>query len=85
MTENHLAGLWTIIAMIAFLGVCFWAYSSKRREDFDEAANLPFSDEENHIDTVKHGDGKHGDRVEQEGRVEKDGRAERDDSSKHKR
>lgn len=79
MTENHLAGLWTIIAMIAFLGVCFWAYSSKRREDFDEAANLPFSDEENHIDTVKHGD-----RVEQEDRVEKDGRAEQGDSVKHK-
>lgn len=74
MTENHLAGLWTIIAMIAFLGVCFWAYSGKRRDDFDEAANLPFSDEENHIDTVKHGD-----------RVEKDGRAEQGDSVKEKK
>lgn len=46
MTENHLAGLWTLIAMIAFLSVCIWAYSAKRRSDFDEAANLPFADED---------------------------------------
>lgn len=46
MSEDQLAGLWTLIAMIAFLGVCFWAYSSKRRGDFEEAANLPFADGE---------------------------------------
>jgi cytochrome c oxidase cbb3-type subunit 4 len=26
--------------------MCFWAYSSKRKKSFDEAANLPFADEE---------------------------------------
>lgn len=46
MTENHLAGLWTLTAMIAFIGICLWAYSAKRRNDFDEAANLPFADED---------------------------------------
>jgi cytochrome c oxidase cbb3-type subunit 4 len=30
---------------IAFIGLVLWAYSSRRKENFDEAANLPFADE----------------------------------------
>ena len=33
----------TVIAFIAFIGICFWAYSKKRKRDFDEAARLPFT------------------------------------------
>jgi cytochrome c oxidase cbb3-type subunit IV len=32
-----------VLAFIAFLGICFWAYSRKRKRDFEEAARLPFS------------------------------------------
>jgi cytochrome c oxidase cbb3-type subunit 4 len=32
--------------MFAFIGLCIWAYSRKRKKAFDEAANLPFADEE---------------------------------------
>jgi len=32
--------------MVAFLGICFWAYSKNRKKDFDEAANLPFADDD---------------------------------------
>lgn len=42
---NDLRGVATIFAMLGFLGVCVWAYSSKRKQRFDEAANLPFADE----------------------------------------
>ena len=30
---------------IAFIGVVLWAYSGKRKQQFDEAANLPFADD----------------------------------------
>jgi cytochrome c oxidase cbb3-type subunit 4 len=46
MDINTLRGIATILVMIAFLGICFWAYSSKRKADFEEAANLPFADED---------------------------------------
>ena len=46
MDINDLRGLSTLLLMIAFIGLCFWAYSSKRKKTFDEAANLPFADEE---------------------------------------
>ena len=46
MDINDLRGLSTAMLMITFLGMCFWVYSSKRKKSFDEAANLPFADEE---------------------------------------
>jgi cytochrome c oxidase cbb3-type subunit 4 len=36
----------TLICMITFLGIVVWAYSSARKKDFDEAAMLPFADDE---------------------------------------
>jgi cytochrome c oxidase cbb3-type subunit 4 len=50
MDINTLRGISTVLLMIAFIGVCFWAYSSKRKADFDEAANLPFADDEKRVD-----------------------------------
>lgn len=46
MDINDLRGLSTLFLFIAFVGLCIWAYSSKRKKSFDEAANLPFADEE---------------------------------------
>lgn len=50
MDINDLRGLSTVFAMLAFLAVCVWAYSSKRKQRFDEAANLPFADEKSSSD-----------------------------------
>lgn len=38
--------IWTIVVMITFLGIVVWAFSSKRKSAFDEAARLPFEDDE---------------------------------------
>lgn len=35
----------TVLAFVAFIGIVFWAYSRKRKRDFDAAARLPFSGE----------------------------------------
>lgn len=45
MDINTLRGLATLVALIAFLLVTLWAYSSKRKSDFNEAASLPFADD----------------------------------------
>ena len=45
MDINTLRGLSTLFLLLAFLGLVFWAYSGKRKQEFDEAANLPFADE----------------------------------------
>ncbi|MEX6502760.1 cbb3-type cytochrome oxidase subunit 3 [Pseudomonas zhanjiangensis] len=46
MDIGTIRGLGTAVVFIAFIGVVLWAYSSKRKSNFDEAANLPFADEE---------------------------------------
>ncbi|TXS95491.1 cbb3-type cytochrome c oxidase subunit 3 [Parahaliea maris] len=53
MDINDLRGLSTLFLMISFIGLCFWAYSSKRRASFDEAAQLPFADEEQNQRTMR--------------------------------
>ena len=45
MDMNTMRGIATILAFAAFLGVCWWAFGSERKQRFDEAANLPFDDE----------------------------------------
>ena len=53
MDINDLRGLSTAFLMVAFFGLCIWAYSSKRKKSFDEAANLPFADEELNQETIQ--------------------------------
>ncbi len=45
MDINDLRGISTAFLLIVFIGLIFWAYSSKRKKSFDEAANLPFADD----------------------------------------
>ena len=45
MSFSFIQALWSIVVMITFLGIVFWAYSRKRKDDFDEAARVPFEDE----------------------------------------
>ena len=48
MDINLIRGLITAILLVCFIGLWIWAWSSKRRNDFEEAAHLPFRDERNH-------------------------------------
>jgi len=53
MDINDLRGISTAFLMIAFIGLCLWAYSNKRKRSFEEAANLPFADEDLNRHTVQ--------------------------------
>lgn len=39
-------GIWTVIAIVAFVGIVIWAYSGKRKEDFERAARIPFEEDD---------------------------------------
>ncbi len=43
---NTLRGISTILVMVGFIGVCIWAYSNKRHDEFSKAAQMPFADDE---------------------------------------
>lgn len=40
-----LSGIMTGLLMLIFLGIVVWAYSGRRRRDFEQAARLPLDDE----------------------------------------
>jgi cytochrome c oxidase cbb3-type subunit 4 len=44
MDLGTLSGLSTVLLMGTFIGVVIWAWSSKRKPDFDAAARLPLSE-----------------------------------------
>lgn len=46
MDIGTLQGIGTIFAFIAFIGICWWAFSKEKKRDFDEAAQLPFTGDE---------------------------------------
>jgi cytochrome c oxidase cbb3-type subunit 4 len=44
-TLGVIRGLTTLLAMIAFVAVCVWAWSRRRRQKFDDAATLPLEED----------------------------------------
>ena len=44
--DYGLAGsIFTVFVFVTFIGIVFWAFSSKAKKRFDEAQNLVFDDE----------------------------------------
>ena len=47
MDINELRSIVTVVSMLTFLGIVWWAYGVKsNKQRFEEAANLPFADVE---------------------------------------
>ncbi|MHA7808862.1 cytochrome c oxidase cbb3-type subunit 4 [Marinobacter sp. es.042] len=46
MDINELRGVHTLLVMAAFFGIVWWAYSAHRKKANEEAAHLPFDDDD---------------------------------------
>jgi cytochrome c oxidase cbb3-type subunit 4 len=44
MDYSLIQSVWTIVALVLFVGIVIWAWSGKRKQRFDEAANIPFTE-----------------------------------------
>jgi len=42
ITISH--SIWTVVVFVVFIGITLWAWSSKNKQAFDEAARLPLDD-----------------------------------------
>ncbi len=38
--------VWTIVALILFVGIVIWAWSGKRKQEFEVLAHLPLEDDQ---------------------------------------
>ncbi len=57
MDINTLRGIATILAFGAFIGVCWWVFSARRKPGFEEAANLPFAAAAHALNSLQHDKG----------------------------
>jgi len=46
MDINLARSLVTLLSFVAFVGIVVWAYGKGRKARFEEAANLPFADDD---------------------------------------
>jgi len=42
---NDMRAAITVISFLVFIGICVWAWSGRRKSEFDEAARLPLDEE----------------------------------------
>jgi cytochrome c oxidase cbb3-type subunit 4 len=49
MDITLIQSVWTVVVAVLFVGIVIWAWSGKRKHQFDEAANLPFDDDDAQI------------------------------------
>lgn len=45
METGTLLGLWTLLLLVAFLGIVVWAFSKKRRKHFENAGRIPLEED----------------------------------------
>ena len=45
MDAGFLHGIWTAALLAVFAAIVVWAWSGRRKRDFDEAARLPLDDD----------------------------------------
>ncbi len=48
MDINDFRGVLTAVIFVAFIGIWIWAWSKRRKDDFDASAQLPLN-EDKHI------------------------------------
>ena len=46
MAYGIIESVWTVVLLVVFVGIVVWAWSSKRKKAFDEAARLPLGDDD---------------------------------------
>jgi len=45
MDINDLRSVVTVVSLLTFVGIVVWAWSKRNQAGFDEAAQLPFTDD----------------------------------------
>lgn len=46
MDTTFFHSIYTVLMLVIFVGIWVWAWSGKQKQRFNEAANLPFADDE---------------------------------------
>lgn len=56
MNSGILSGIVTIVFIVVFIGIVWWAFSKRNRKDFEDAGRLPFEEDNAHTVSRKEAD-----------------------------
>ena len=59
MDINDLRSIVTVAGLLCFLAIVAWAYGKSSKKGFEEAANLPFAEEDDHGPAGDRGEPRH--------------------------
>ncbi len=45
MSVSFVQSVWTVMAMVVFIGIVVWAYSSRKKADFEQAGRMAMDDD----------------------------------------
>jgi len=45
MSVTFVQSVWTVMAMVVFIGIVVWAYSSRKKADFEQAGRMAMDDD----------------------------------------
>ena len=45
MSAVFVQSVWTVMAMVVFIGIVVWAYSSRKKADFEKAGRMAMDDD----------------------------------------
>jgi cytochrome c oxidase cbb3-type subunit 4 len=62
MDINDLRSITTVLMLAVFAGVVWWAYSSRHKQAFEEAARLPLADDDSYHPAADERDAAHPDK-----------------------
>ena len=60
MDAGFLHGVWTAALLAVFAAIVVWAWSARRRRDFDEAARLPLEEDADDVTDPEERGARHG-------------------------
>jgi len=60
MESSLFHSVWTVIVLILFVGIVAWAWSGRQKQRFDEAAHIPFDDDEGLAPEIHSKENNHG-------------------------
>ncbi len=50
--DSLIHSVWTLVVLVLFVGIVIWAWSGKRKQDFTDAANIPFHEDDKPTETT---------------------------------
>ena len=66
MSVTFVQSVWTVMAMAVFIGIVIWAYSKRKKSDFEQAGRMAMDDDKPVNDSMNNAATKNGSKLTEE-------------------